>query len=69
MSFTRSPAFPLLSLLTNLTAVGSATFYLHSWNKFIYEENEARMDEIEGTLRGHTGYDPFSFIQTRLFEG
>ncbi|KAK4942224.1 hypothetical protein LTR10_017981 [Elasticomyces elasticus] len=55
MSFTRSPLFPLFSLLTNLTAVGSATYYLQTWHKFNYEEHEARMDELEGTLRGHIG--------------
>ena len=56
MSFTRSPLFPIFSLLTNLTAVGGATYYLQTWHKFNYEEHEARMDELEGTLRGHIGY-------------
>jgi hypothetical protein len=56
MSFTRSPLYPLFSLLTNLTAIGGATYYLQTWHKFNYEEHEARMDELEGTLSGHIGY-------------
>jgi hypothetical protein len=56
MSFTRSPLYPLFSLLTNLTAIGGATYHLQTWHKFNYEEHEARMDELEGTLRGHIGY-------------
>ncbi|KAK5461291.1 hypothetical protein LTS15_003354 [Exophiala xenobiotica] len=55
MSFTRSSLYPLFSLLTNLTAIGGATYYLQTWHKFNYEEHEARMDELEGTLRGHIG--------------
>lgn len=47
--------FPLFALLTNLTAVGAATYHLRSWHHFNYEEHEARMDELEGTLRGHIG--------------
>lgn len=60
MSFIRSPFLPLFSLAANLTAVGSATYYLQSWHKFNYEEHEARMDELEGTLRGHIGYASFT---------
>jgi hypothetical protein len=56
MSFTRSPLYPFFNLLTNLTAIGGATYYLQTWHKFNYEEHEARMDELEGTLRGHIGY-------------
>lgn len=49
----------ILSLLTtaiNLTALGSATYLLRSHHIYNLEEHEARMDELEGTLRGHIGY-------------
>ena len=45
----------LFPLLATLTAIGASTYHLDRWSNFIYEENEARMDEIEGTLRGHIG--------------
>lgn len=52
MSF-RSPQTILASL--NLFAIGSSTFYLRSLHNRNLEEQEARLDEIEGTLRGHIG--------------
>lgn len=49
----RNPA-ALLSLL-NLAAVCGSAVYLRSWLLHNHEENEARMDEIEGTFRAHIG--------------
>jgi hypothetical protein len=39
----------------NVLAIGSATYYLRSKINYNLEEQEARLDEIEGTLRGHIG--------------
>jgi hypothetical protein len=39
----------------NLLAVGGSTYYLRSKIAYNLEEQEARLDEIEGTLRGHIG--------------
>ena len=52
MSFLRNP---LLSLGLNLTAIAGSTFLLRSHHIYNLEEHEARMDELEGTLRGHIG--------------
>lgn len=49
----RSPAF--LMGLANLFAVGGSTYLLRSHHVYNLEEHEARMDELEGTLRGHIG--------------
>lgn len=46
---------PLFSLAANLTAIAGATYHLRSWAAHNYKESEARMDELEGTLRGHIG--------------
>lgn len=46
---------PLFSLAATLTAVGSSTYLLRSHHIHNLEEHEARMDELEGTLRGHIG--------------
>ena len=46
---------PLFSLVTTLAAVGSSTYLLRSHHIHSLEEHEARMDELEGTLRGHIG--------------
>ncbi|KAF2681735.1 hypothetical protein K458DRAFT_420495 [Lentithecium fluviatile CBS 122367] len=49
------------TLLTtlNLLFITSSILYLHSHldhnHKEVLEEQEARLDEIEGTLRGHIG--------------
>ncbi|KAL1878684.1 hypothetical protein Daus18300_001959 [Diaporthe australafricana] len=58
MSFLRSPALTNLLGLANLSALGAATFYfksLHLRNLEEHEDHEARMDGLEGTLRGHIG--------------
>ncbi|KAK2611016.1 hypothetical protein N8I77_004399 [Diaporthe amygdali] len=58
MSFLRSSALTNLLGLANLSALGAATFYLkslHMRNLEEHEEHEARMDGLEGTLRGHIG--------------
>jgi hypothetical protein len=52
-SLTRSPA-AILSALSLVSVVG-ATVHLRSHLVHNHEESEARLDEIEGTLRGHIG--------------
>jgi hypothetical protein len=49
----RSPTF--LIGLANLFAIGGATYHLRTHHIYNLEEHEARMDELEGTLRGHIG--------------
>ena len=49
----RSPGF--LMGLANLFAIGGSTYILRSHHIYNLEEHEARMDELEGTLRGHIG--------------
>ncbi|KAI4197844.1 MAG: hypothetical protein LQ346_002892 [Caloplaca aetnensis] len=39
----------------NLSAIAGSTYYLRSHHVYNLEEFEARLDEIEGTLRGHIG--------------
>ncbi|KAF2846779.1 hypothetical protein T440DRAFT_471653 [Plenodomus tracheiphilus IPT5] len=39
----------------NLLTIGGSTLYLRSRIAYNLEEQEARLDEIEGTLRGHMG--------------
>ncbi|KAL1630378.1 hypothetical protein SLS56_004905 [Neofusicoccum ribis] len=53
MSWLRNPS-ALFGIL-NLSAIGGATLYLRSHHVYNLEEHEARMDELEGTLRGHIG--------------
>lgn len=53
MSFLRNP-FLLLGII-NLSAIAGSTFLLREHHVFNLEEHEARMDELEGTLRGHIG--------------
>ncbi|KAG9204973.1 hypothetical protein G6514_009430 [Epicoccum nigrum] len=57
MSFFRTLLTPkvLIPLTGNVVAIGSATYYLQSKLNYSLEEQEARLDEIEGTLRGHIG--------------
>lgn len=58
MSLLRSPALTNLLGLANLSALGAATLYLsslHARNLEEHAEHEARMDGLEGTLRGHIG--------------
>jgi Tfp pilus assembly protein PilW len=54
MSFLQKPNvfFPLLG---NILAIASSTYYLHTRLNYNLEEQQARLDEIEGTLRGHMG--------------
>ncbi|KAL8792987.1 MAG: hypothetical protein Q9195_004391 [Heterodermia aff. obscurata] len=42
-------------LATNLSAIAGATYLLRAHHIYNLEEHEARMDELEGTLRGHIG--------------
>jgi len=52
MSFLRNP---LLLLGVNLSAIAGSTYLLREHHIYNLEEHEARMDELEGTLRGHIG--------------
>ena len=52
MSFIRNPLF---ALCANLSALAGATYFLRSHHVYNLEEHEARMDELEGTFRGHIG--------------
>lgn len=45
----------MLPISANLLAIGGSTYYLQSKIAYNLEEQEARLDEIEGTLRGHIG--------------
>ncbi|TID27961.1 putative histone acetyltransferase subunit protein [Venturia nashicola] len=56
-------------LATNLVAIGAATLYIRSHLIFNHEEAEARMDEIEGTLRGHIGLIENSLERLELETG
>lgn len=47
---------PLTSVFATLAAIGGSTYTLRSHHIYNLEEHEARMDELEGTLRGHIGY-------------
>jgi hypothetical protein len=53
MSSLRSPT--ALLQLVNLAALGGMTLYFKSHHDYNLQEHEARMDELEGTLRGHIG--------------
>lgn len=55
MSFLRSPALTNAMGMANLTALGAVTLYFKSHHEYNLQEHEARMDELEGTLRGHIG--------------
>ena len=46
---------PLLLLGINLSAIAASTYLLREHHIYNLEEHEARMDELEGTLRGHIG--------------
>ncbi|MCJ1379133.1 hypothetical protein MMC17_002233 [Xylographa soralifera] len=46
---------PLLMLGINLSAIAGSTYLLRAHHVYNLEEHEARMDELEGTLRGHIG--------------
>ncbi|KAK5735782.1 hypothetical protein LTR17_007955 [Elasticomyces elasticus] len=49
----RSPTVILQTL--NLFALGGMTYYFKQHHDYNLQEHEARMDELEGTLRGHIG--------------
>lgn len=53
MSSLRSPV--ALLQIVNLAALGGMTYYFKSHHEYNLQEHEARMDELEGTLRGHIG--------------
>lgn len=55
MSFFRSPTMLSLLQVTNLATLGGMTLYFKSHHDYNLQEHEARMDELEGTLRGHIG--------------
>lgn len=71
MSFLRSPALANLLGLANLAALGAATLHLRSHHVRGLEAHEARMDELEGTLRGHVGLieDALERIEGRRIDG
>ena len=54
-----------------LAAIGGSTYLLRSHHVQNLEEHEARMDELEGTLRGHIGYieDALDRIEGKKDEG
>ena len=41
--------------MLNLAALGGMTYYFKGHHDYNLQEHEARMDELEGTLRGHIG--------------
>jgi hypothetical protein len=45
----------ILPISVNMLAITGSTYYLQSKIAYNLEEQEARLDEIEGTLRGHIG--------------
>jgi hypothetical protein len=54
MSFLQKPTV-FIPLLGNILTVASSTYYLQGRLDYNLEEQQARLDEIEGTLRGHIG--------------
>ena len=56
MSQSRTFSVPaMLQLGTTVAGILGSTVYLRQGVDRDYEESEARMDELEGTLRGHVG--------------
>ncbi|KAK4542506.1 hypothetical protein LTR36_006758 [Oleoguttula mirabilis] len=53
MSAWRSPT--ALLQMANLAALAGTTLLFQSHHRYNLQEHEARMDELEGTLRGHIG--------------
>lgn len=45
----------LAHLATTLTAIGGTAYLTRKQLDYNLEEQEARFDEVEGTLRGHIG--------------
>ena len=46
---------PTILPTLSLFAIGASTYYIRTLADRNLEEQEARLDEIEGTLRGHIG--------------
>ncbi|KAK3676877.1 hypothetical protein LTR78_003081 [Recurvomyces mirabilis] len=69
MASWRSPTAILQ--LVNLAALGGMTMYFKSHHDYNLEEHEARMDELEGTLRGHIGLieDSLERIEKKKMDG
>ncbi|TKA22786.1 hypothetical protein B0A50_07888 [Salinomyces thailandicus] len=69
MSSWRAPA--TLLQMVNLAALGSMTMYFKSHHDYNLQEHEARMDELEGTLRGHIGLieDALERIEGKKMDG
>jgi len=68
MSSTRA----LLSLQALIVvAIGGSTYHLRSHHIYNLQEHEARMDELEGTLRGHIGFieDALDRLEGKKAEG
>ena len=65
MSFLRSP---FTMLFANLSAIAGATYVLRSHHIYNLEEHEARMDELEGTLRGHIGLIGYPLLPSEVPE-
>lgn len=57
--------------MLNLGALGGLTFYFKSHHEYNLQEHEARMDELEGTLRGHIGLieDALERIEGKQIDG
>ncbi|KAI6797493.1 hypothetical protein KC367_g5520 [Hortaea werneckii] len=69
MSTWRAPAS--LLQMVNLAALGGMTMYFKSHHDYNLQEHEARMDELEGTLRGHIGLieDSLERIEGKKMDG
>lgn len=46
---------PLIHTSIILSAIAASTYHSRQQHESTREEQEARLDEIEGTLRGHVG--------------
>lgn len=57
--------------VANLAALAAATMYLKSHDESNLAQHEARMDELEGTLRGHIGLveESLERIEGRKMDG
>ncbi|TVY83936.1 hypothetical protein LSUE1_G003231 [Lachnellula suecica] len=55
LSLLRNPATHFALNITTLLGVSGGTYLLRSHMVELSEDHDARMDELEGTLRGHIG--------------
>ncbi|KAF2725245.1 hypothetical protein K431DRAFT_309421 [Polychaeton citri CBS 116435] len=71
MSFLRSPGLTNVLAFANLSALGAVTLYFKSHHDYSLQEHEARMDELEGTLRGHIGLieDSLERLEKKKMDG